>query len=234
MHANTSKGQHQERQYFTAQNRTNPDSRGTSPSASKLPEEETPLKGQKQKSPYIWRFGALKQQQKSKLNGIIQIHSDSNKIRAGSHPIHSIKTRCKTKRGRVHLDGICWDTASRISSAVLLPRKEQQESLRWAKGWLILLPHGPAIPPRTCARHQQALRRQPTSPWDGERCCGPAWLHQGYVTLPTGWIHLHAAPHRLLLSHPGDDGAPTLRHERCEPKRQAEQLTNHPKPTVQH
>lgn len=62
-------------------------------------------------------------------------------------------------------------------------RREQQESLRWAKAWLILLPQHPAIPPWSCDRtrvhHQQALCRKPTSPQDGERCCGPTWLCQG-------------------------------------------------------
>lgn len=84
-------------------------------------------------------------------------------------------------------------------------RREQQESLRWAKTWLIILPQHSAIPPWSCDRtrvhHQQTLCRKPTSPQDEERCCGPTWLHQGYVILPTSRIHLQTAPCHLPPTH---------------------------------
>lgn len=214
MHANTSKSQHQECQYFMEQNKTSPDSTGASHSASKpqhcASQRRNTFENQKHKASWTMRSDDLGSKIKNKFKKI-QFYCNSNKRMAGSHPIHS----------RVPIEDIYWhrerDLACQKNLFGSLSPKGggHQESLstQWQPaGNSSPFPKGLAAPrlrrDGTRTHRAQALLGKPALPAEGlEGCWGPMprlCLRDGFSLLPSARIRLHkrknAAP-RLLSSH---------------------------------
>lgn len=230
MHANTSKSQHQECQYFMEQNKTSPDSTGASHSASKpqhcASQRRNTFENQKHKASWTMRSDDLGSKIKNKLKKI-QFYCNSNKRMAGSHPIHS----------RVPIEDIYWHRetwlARRICSALFLPKEADTRSPSAHSDSLqVTHPLFPRVlPPLACAvmGHAATVRRHcwgslhfQQKGWRdaGDRCLVFVCVMVSLSCHLPGSAYTNAKMQPLACflptdRHPPDDG--TRPFERCSP-----------------